>query len=234
MNAGRGSVPAYQVLADALKARIMTGALKPGEKLPVEPDLSAQYGVSRSTVREALRVLASQNLITTTRGVSGGSFVAYPNPEQIAGYLAGSLRLLAQADNLTVGQLAEARDLLEVPAVGLAALHRSADQLTELRGTLFSVQEVTPAQAIKLHRDFHDVLLRSTGSPLMEVLVRPVFEVLYDHVVGYTPPPDFWSSLEHDHDAIFKAVEEQDSVTAQEATRAHLKTLRLALVSTRP
>ena len=227
-------MPAYQVLADALKARIMTGALKPGEKLPVEPDLSAQYGVSRSTVREALRVLASQNLVTTTRGVSGGSFVAYPNPEQIAGYLASSLRLLAQADNLSVDQLAEARDLLEVPVVGLAAQHRSDDQLTELRGTLFSVAEVTPDQAIRLHRSFHDVLLRSTGSPLMEVLVRPVFEVLYDHVAGYPPAADFWSSLERDHDAIFRAVEERDPVTAQEATRVHLRTLRLALASDRP
>lgn len=227
-------MPAYQVLADALKARIMTGALKPSEKLPVEPDLSAQYGVSRSTVREALRVLASQNLITTTRGVSGGSFVAYPNPEQIAGYLANSLRLLAQAGNLSIGQLAEARDLLEVPVVGLAALRRSEDQLTELRETLFSPDEVTPAEAVKLHRDFHDVLLRSTGSTLMELLVRPVFEVLYDHVSGTEPPEDFWSSLERDHDAIFKAVEERDSVTAQEAAREHLKRLRLALASARP
>ncbi|HEY3480196.1 MAG TPA: GntR family transcriptional regulator, partial [Streptomyces sp.] len=78
-------MPAYQLLSDALRARIITGELKPGEKLPVEPDLSTQYGVSRSTVREALRLLASQNLIITTRGVAGGSFVAYPKPQQVAG-----------------------------------------------------------------------------------------------------------------------------------------------------
>lgn len=228
MNAGRGSVPAYQVLADALRARIMTGELKPGEKLPIEPDLSTQYGVSRSTVREALRVLASQNLVTTSRGVSGGSFVAYPNPEQISGYLEASLRLLAQAHNLTIAQLAEARDLLEVPAAGLAAVRRSDDQLEELRRTLFTATEVPTARAIELNKEFHSVLMRSTGSPLVEVLIQPVFEVIYDHVVGWDAPPHFWAGLDQDHDRIFAAIADRDPVTAQEATRDHLRKLRPA------
>lgn len=228
MNTGQGSVPAYQVLSDTLRARIMTGELQPGEKLPVEPELSAQYGVSRSTVREALRVLASQNLIATTRGVSGGSFVAYPNPEQISGYLEASLRLLAQADNLTIAQLAEARDLLEVPAAGLAAVRRSDGQLEELRGTLYDAADVTPAQAILLNKAFHSVLMRSTGSPLVEVLIQPVFEVIYDHVVGYAAPHGFWATLDDDHDRIFAAIAARDAVTAQEATRAHLRKLRPA------
>lgn len=221
-------MPAYQVLADALRARILTGELKPGAKLPIEPELSNQYGVSRSTVREALRVLASQNLITTTRGVSGGSFVAHPNPAQISGYLEASLRLLAQADNLSITELADARDMLEVPAAGLAAVRRSPGQLEELRGTLFEPAGTPPARAIELNKTFHSVLMRSTGSQLVEVLIRPVFEVIYDHVVGFDAPPHFWSDLDGDHDAIFAAVAAQDPVTAQEATREHLRKLRPA------
>jgi GntR family transcriptional regulator, transcriptional repressor for pyruvate dehydrogenase complex len=221
-------VPAYQVLADALRARIMTGELTPGQKLPIEPELSAQYGVSRSTVREALRVLASQNLVTTTRGVSGGSFVAHPNAEQISGYLEASLRLLAQADNLTIGQVAEARDLLEVPAAGLAAVRRSDSQLEELRKTLFDAGSVTPTEAIELNKEFHSVLMRSTGSPLVEVLIQPVFEVIYDHVVGYDAPAQFWAQLNGDHDRIFDAIADRDAVRAQEETRVHLHKLRPA------
>lgn len=228
MNAGRGSVPAYQVLADALRARIMTGELQPGEKLPIEPDLSTLYGVSRSTVREALRVLASQNLVSTTRGVSGGSFVAYPNPEQISGYLEASLRLLAQADNLTIAQVAEARDLLEVPAAGLAAVRRTDDQLEELRRTLFQPAEVTAEKAVELNKAFHSVLMRSTGSPLVEVLIQPVFELIYDHVVRWDAPARFWARLENDHHRIFAAIAARDPVTAQEATRDHLRKLRPA------
>jgi GntR family transcriptional regulator, transcriptional repressor for pyruvate dehydrogenase complex len=221
-------VPAYQVLADALRARILTGELKPGAKLPIEPELSNQYGVSRSTVREALRVLASQNLITTTRGVSGGSFVAYPNPAQISGYLEASLRLLSQADNLSIGELAEARDMLEVPAAGLAAVRRSDGQLEELRGTLFEPAETSPDRAMELNKLFHAVLMRSTGSQLVEVLIRPVFEVIYDHVVDFDAPPNFWSDMDGDHDAIFAAVAAKDPESAQAATREHLRKLRPA------
>lgn len=221
-------MPAYQVLADALRDRIMAGELKPGEKLPIEPDLSTQYGVSRSTVREALRVLASQNLVTTTRGVSGGSFVAHPNPDQISGYLEASLRLLAQADSLTMEELAEARDLLEVPAAGLAAVRRSESQLEDLRRTLFEVTDVTRAEVVELNKAFHSVLMRATGSLLVEVLIQPVFEVIYDHVVGFEAPAGFWAELHHDHDRIFAAIAARDAVTAQEATRDHLRKLRPA------
>jgi DNA-binding FadR family transcriptional regulator len=221
-------VPAYQVLADALRAQILTGELRAGRKLPIEPELSLQYGVSRSTVREALRVLASQNLITTTRGVSGGSFIAYPNPEQISGYLEASLRLLAQADNLTIGQLAEARDMIEVPAAGLAAQRRSEEQLQDLKATLFDRGQVTLEQAIETSKTFHTALVRATGSPLVEVLARPVFEVVYDHVQGWDAPAGFWRRIAGDHERIFEAIAAQDPDTAQDAIRDHLRKLRPA------
>jgi len=217
------------VLADFLRARIITGELKPGEKLPIEPDLSTQHGVSRSTVREALRVLASQNLITTTRGVCGGSFVAYPNPEQISAYLEASIRLLAQADNLSIPELAEMWSLLEVPAAGLAAMRRSPDQLQDLKKTLFSRDEVTPGRALELAKDFHSALMRASGSALVEVMARPVFEVLHDHMVTFEAPSSFWASLEHDHERIFQAIEDQDAATAQQAAREHLQKLQPAL-----
>jgi DNA-binding FadR family transcriptional regulator len=216
------------VLADALRARILTGELKPGARLPIEPDLSALYGVSRSTVREALRVLASQNLIATTRGVSGGSFIAYPNPEQIAGYLEASLRLLSQSGNLTIGQLAEARQMLEVPAAGLAARRRSDEQLQNLKLALFERGQVSLEQAIAASKSFHTALVRATGSPLVEVLTRPVFEVVYDHVQGWEAPPGFWRRIAGDHERIFEAIAAQDPAMAQDAIRDHLRKLRPA------
>jgi len=221
-------VPAYQLLSDALRARIITCELRPGEKLPIEPDLSTQYGVSRSTVREALRVLASQNLITTTRGVAGCSFVAYPNPEQVAGYLEASLRLLAQADGLTIGQLAEARDLLEVPAAGLAAQRRSEENLQELKATLFDRGQTSLDDAIASSKMFHAVLVRASGSPIVEMLSKPVFEIVYDHVRYWNAPAGFWARIAGDHEAIFDAVASQDAATAREVIRDHLRKLRPA------
>ena len=107
-------------------------------------------------------------------------------------------------------------------------MRRSEGQLEELRGTLFDAADVTPAQAIVLNKAFHSVLMRSTGSPLVEVLIQPVFEVIYDHVVGYDAPRDFWATLDDDHDRIFAAIAARDADTAQEATRDHLCKLRPA------
>ena len=88
------AAPAYQELANRLRDQILAGTFTPGDRLPIEPELSALYGVSRSTVREALRVLSSQNLVTTVRGVTGGTFVIRPEPDQISSYLQASFSLL--------------------------------------------------------------------------------------------------------------------------------------------
>jgi DNA-binding FadR family transcriptional regulator len=226
--ATRGTLPAYQALADALRARILSGELEPGHRLPIEPELSAEYGVSRSTVREALRVLASQNLISTTRGVLGGSFVAHPQPDQIRDYLQSSLSLLAGTSEISVDALLEARDLLEVAAAGLAAFRRGPSDLEALEEKLSDRVSADPSVRFGLSMDFHATLLRTAGNPLMEVLARPVFGVLSERFDDSDLPPTFWLDMEADHRRIFEAVRDGDVDGASEATRAHLAALRPA------
>jgi DNA-binding transcriptional MocR family regulator len=86
--------PAYRQVADELRSQIMRGALAPGERLPSEAELSRAFGVSRSTVREALRSLTSQHLIETLRGVQGGSFVAAPDPARVVEDVGSALGVL--------------------------------------------------------------------------------------------------------------------------------------------
>jgi GntR family transcriptional repressor for pyruvate dehydrogenase complex len=227
VTAARGTVPAYQLLAEALRKRILDRELAPGEKLPVEPDLSAEYGVSRSTVREALRVLTSQNLVTTTRGMSGGSFVAYPKPEQISNYLEASLGLLALSEDVPVDALLEARDMLEVPAAGLAAARRSATDLERMRHALFDpAASVDTDRLLEHNRAFHMALLRATGNPLVDVLARAVYGVLNGRFLHARATPTFWSQVVRDHRLILAAVEAGDAAAASSATQSHLGNLR--------
>jgi GntR family transcriptional regulator, transcriptional repressor for pyruvate dehydrogenase complex len=216
------------MLADALRMRILTRELRPGQKLPIEPELADEYAVSRSTVREALRVLASQGLVTTSRGVLGGSFVAYPSPRQMSDYLEASLGLFAQSDELAVEALLEARDMLEVPAAGLAAVRRSADDLEILRGTLGDPPGPEPRQIMEFARTFHEKLLRIADNPIVEALTRPVFEVLYERMVRFTAPEPTWSRVKGDHQLIFDAVAEGDAEAARAEMRIHLQKLRPA------
>ncbi|WP_329519462.1 FadR/GntR family transcriptional regulator [Spirillospora sp. NBC_01491] len=219
-------VPAYAEIAASLRARILAGDYRPGDRLPVEPDLSAEHGVSRSTVREALRLLASQNLITTTRGVAGGSFVAYPQPDQITEYLVTSLNLLAIDTQITVDQLLEIREMLEVPAAGLAAARADEADRAELRGSLFDPSTRDPTEIFAPNRHFHTVLLKMARNPFLEVVTQPVFRVLNERFLRENAPSRFWYGVDHDHREILSRIEAGDQVGAREACHAHLENLR--------
>src|SRR5256886_16301686 len=143
-----GRSPAYQQLADELREQITSGRRRPGRRRPTEPELCLRTGVSRSTVREALRLLASQHLIVTTRGVTGGSYVAKPDAATLADSLSRGMSLLVSATPVGIGELMEVRDLVEEPAAGLAARRRTDADLAALAKTMFDpVPGDTPATA---------------------------------------------------------------------------------------
>jgi len=214
------------MLSDALRARILTRELRPGDRLPIEPDLAEQYGVSRSTVREALRVLTSQGLVSTSRGVLGGSFITCPEPAQIADYLHASLSLLAESRNAGVESLLEARDILEVPAAGLAALRRTPEDLEALRATLYDPADEPIGRRIQLSRLFHEVMLRAADSPIVEALSGPIFRVLYERLIDRLSKHDF--VMEGDHQLIFDAIAAGDAEAARAEMQIHLQRLRPA------
>jgi GntR family transcriptional regulator, transcriptional repressor for pyruvate dehydrogenase complex len=124
--------PAYRQVADQLRQCIVSGQLVPGQRLPIEPEMAKAFGVSRSTIREALGNLASSGLVTTRRGVNGGTWVAVPSADQIRGFLTDSIGLMMHAETLSDEGILEARLLLEVPVARLAAQRRNAEQLQRL------------------------------------------------------------------------------------------------------
>jgi GntR family transcriptional repressor for pyruvate dehydrogenase complex len=219
--------PAYEELADLLRAQILGGDLQPGDRLPVEPELSARFGVSRSTVREALRVLSSQNLVTTMRGVAGGTFVVHPNLDQISSHLEVGLGLLAVSADLSVEQLLEVRDLVEVPAAGLAAERATPAQLSAVRATLLDPRESDPAQMHECNHRFHVLLIEAAGNPLLSIVARPVFGVLTSRFVRGDATASFWESVLADHRAILNRVEAGDPAGARAAMHEHLSRLRV-------
>jgi GntR family transcriptional repressor for pyruvate dehydrogenase complex len=78
---------AYEQVADQLRELIVSGKLAPGERLPIESALAREFGVSRATIREALRVLAAQGLVRTAKGPAGGSFVTLPSVDHISSFV---------------------------------------------------------------------------------------------------------------------------------------------------
>jgi DNA-binding FadR family transcriptional regulator len=225
------SRPAYEAVADRLREQILGGELAPGDRLPTEPELSARYGVSRSTVREALRVLSSQNLVQTTRGVSGGSFVVHPRAEHVRDFLEVALGLLAVGDEVSVEALLEVRDLLEVPAAGLAASRATPEQLEALHETLLDPRSAEPAAMHECNHRFHALLVAAAGNPLLEVVAQPVYRTLVTRFARGEAPLPFWEEVVDDHRLILAAVQAGDAERAQELARAHLVRLRASYVA---
>ncbi|GLY98948.1 FadR/GntR family transcriptional regulator [Actinoplanes sp. NBRC 103695] len=214
--------PAYQQLADELRNEITSGRLQPGERLPPEPELCVRTGVSRSTVREALRLLASQHLIVTTRGVTGGSFVAHPDAAQLADSLTTGLTLLNNAAEIGLADLLELRRALEVPAAGLAAARRTDQHLAEIRATLFDPGLDEVGVMIQAHADFHAAVAKATANPLFELVTRPLYQVECGSELIEAAPDGYWRRIDADHRELLALIEARDPEGATGAARRHL------------
>jgi GntR family transcriptional regulator, transcriptional repressor for pyruvate dehydrogenase complex len=217
--------PAYRQVAEQLRDLILVGELGPGARLPNETEMSNMFAVSRSTVREALRVLSSQNLVVTRRGVGGGTFIAHPDPEHISDFLETSLGLLSRAEEVTVGELIELRGFLEAPAAELAATRRTDEDLEVLRETLEQERNRAEGDTFEQHRAFHQTILEASGNALLEIVTRPIFTTLRTRFLRGEAPPTFWKQVTDEHTAIFECIEAGDGAGARAQMQAHLAAL---------
>ncbi len=214
--------PAYAVIADKLRTLILSGDLRPGQRLPSEAELMAQFGFSRSTIREATRILASENLVVTTRGTTGGTFVAVPDMARLTSHLENSVALMTVADAVTVEQLMDVRLLTEVHAAGTAAHRRTVEQLTGMRE---AIERPEASATYEANQEFHMLILNAAGNPMLELVCAPVFRVLRGRFARGRAPEDFWARSQEDHRRIMAAIELGDSMTAMSEMRRHLDRL---------
>lgn len=166
-----------------MRGQILSGALRPGDRLPTERELARQMGVSRVTVRDAVRTLETARLVEVRVGAGGGPFVTHPPLEAVTESLGTHLRLRGT----TFLELAEVRQALEVRAVRLACERASADDLVRLRalaerpGGGRSAAE-TAEQSV----DFHVALVAATQNGALlamflaaRSLLQEAFDVLH-------------------------------------------------------
>src|SRR5574341_2254058 len=113
---------ASEDIVQQIKAQIFAGQIVPGHRLPTEMELCEQFRVSRTTVRDALRVLESQGLIEIKVGAGGGAFVAEPRHETVSESLSNMLKM----QSVDIEELSEARLVIETSIVAFAAKRASA------------------------------------------------------------------------------------------------------------
>jgi DNA-binding FadR family transcriptional regulator len=216
----------YLQVADQLRDLILRGELVPGQRLPSEDEMAPMFGVSRSTVREALRILVTQGLVVTRRGVYGGTFIADVDPAQLEGVVTSTLTVLARTDHVGVVDFLEAWQALEVPAAGLAARRRGGDLLAELEATSVPLSDRSPIRdRMAQSGRFHSAILEASGNVLLAALGRPVSDVARVRFATATPSGAFYKTNSAEHRRIFEAIAAGDEAGARNAATEHVASL---------
>ncbi len=217
---------AYEQVADHLRELILSGRLSPGDRLPNEAVLAHDFGVSRATVREALRVLATQNLIRTTKGAAGGSYVTLPTVDHISAFVHANVNLLTESQRVTLEELLEARELVEIPATRLAAERRTELDVEKLRATVPPDQpRLGTREEFAYNSEFHSCVIEASGNALLAIAAQPIFSVLQTNLARSTLGRQFHRAVHEHHRRIIEAVEAADADAAAGEMRDHLEFL---------
>lgn len=205
-------------LAHCLEEQILAGELKPGSRLPSERAISAEMGVSRSVVREAIGRLAALGLVRSVHG--SGTRVLAPSGRLIE---VGLHQLLGYGP-VRLHHLAEMRLPLETAMAEAAARHRTAEHLTALDQTqqiLANSRRPLEAHA-RADLTFHAILAEASGNPLFALVLTPIQELLIESRRRTLGRYGVELAFRH-HARILDAVRDQDPVRAAAAMREHLK-----------
>jgi DNA-binding FadR family transcriptional regulator len=215
-------------VADAIRVYIQEQGLGPGDRLGREEDLARQFGVSRPTLREALRLLSSSHLVRASKGPGGGIFVAATPEEGIGRTVSASVASMLEAQSITIDELLETRMLFEVPLVGLAAQRANDEDVARLHA-LLAEAESRPDDAKlvgsvdeRLHRQISLI----AGNRLAAAFNAWVVEVLQPPLRELVAPAVVESVIVEQHRDVVRAIERGDPVAAERAMREHLVYVR--------
>jgi len=218
---------AYEQVYDQLRELIMRGELERGQRLPNEALLAREFGVSRGTVREALRLLAAHGLIRTAKGAGGGSFITLPTVDHVSEFLQVNIGLLNESRDVSAEEMLEARELLESFAARMAALRRSPADLERLRACVIDDPlELRGDGQFAYNAGFHAALLDASRNTLLAIAAQPIFGILQTNMRRREISHQTLRQVNEDHRAILAAVQEGDPDAAEERMRDHLALLR--------
>lgn len=206
------------VLADALQRSILDKGMGSGDQLPTEAELMAEYGVSRTVVREAAAILSARGLVEVRprRGMT----VREPDPA----ILSEQLAVLLLSSHIEPGQLYEVRAILEGAIASIAARERTEEDLAELDACLAEEEAVRDDwdRALAMDIRFHELLARSTHNPFFVLVTSPVSSLLRRLYVDQPKYLALQDVILDEHQAIVAAIRAMDSAEATNAILRHL------------
>lgn len=207
----------FEEVANQIRNLIEEGELKTGDKLPTERELSRIFKVSRHSVREALRTLEQEKMVTSQQG--SGTFVLLRHDDILLDYLAEAI---AHEKN-QLSQIFQFRRTIESEIAYLATLHISEAQLKQLR-EIINRQEQESSSLIQMELDqgFHHVLAEAAQNQIMLVVLDRVNDILSKTREQYLSGKTRVEYSIAGHYRILEAIEKRDAENARAAMKEHL------------
>jgi DNA-binding FadR family transcriptional regulator len=207
-------------IADQIRQAIVTGRLSQGERLPPERELAEQFGVSRVTVRDALRALEAMGLIEVRVGARGGAFVTVPTGSIVGQTMSDMMMMSA----VTPEDIVEARLVVELGTVTLACARATNEDIARMREHVEQAAEAIRAKSYtrEMSWDFHALVADAAHNGAIEGLTHSFRSSLSMHPIRTREGARAHALSVEEHERIFAAIEVHDGDTARREMAKHL------------
>lgn len=211
-----------QVVADHITDLIMSNELDEGDRLPSERELAEEMGVSRTVVREAIKLLRAAGLLRVRVGI--GSFVTLPSRN----ILEEPLSRFSTPEKRKIAELIELREAIEPPITALAAKNATSEDISKLELAIEEMQAnlTNPHEYIVADNVFHNTLAKATQNSLFQLIVHSIVDLLQESRRLAVSSPGAAKRSSYHHRQILKAVKARDVEGAQEAMIAHMSQIK--------
>lgn len=214
----RGMTLSSQIVAQ-IRAALFAGELKTGDVLGSEAELAKQFGVSRMSVRDALRSLEAMGIVDIRMGAKGGATIAAGSGDRFSDALAIQLKLIGVSRE----DVLQARAGIESMTIAMAAMHATPEDLDKIRQVLAEASECldNPEKSALLGEEFHMAIAKATRNEVLVAQLRAMRDVLM--------PPARWPDHEQAqhmldvHMELFRLIESGNAAAARDAMVEHVR-----------
>ena len=217
----RRLLKASEALAHELLLDIVRRNLKPGDRLPRESEMIAGFEVSRATVREALRILEINGLVSMHTGPNGGPAVRQPNPSDFG----RALSVFLQAERITLQEVLEARRFLEPAIVRDATRRRDPAFIARVRDLVARGREVAvddDEAYVRLTREFHELMASSAENRVFTLFGLGLLSLFVGSMERAIFPPGERRAVILEHEKILQAILRRQADRAEQLMRTHM------------
>ena len=220
----------FQDIVDQIQNAILNNTFEPGNKLPTERELKEKFNTSRSTLREALRVLEQKGLIEIKTGVSGGIIVKKISTDPIM----ESLALLMKSGNISLEHLAEFRIKLEGNLVELATQRADDVDILAMKNLSKEAEIFIEKQDWKgfliIDRKMHTLFGKISRNPVFQFIQKTIHDNIHNYYDQYLPmDKEIAKENLNDFQLIIKAIENKDSKKASKQIMDHVHRFNLRM-----